>query len=583
MRIKNITIAVAAATMAAGLAGCNDGHDTPVEKTEGRTVLVDVGMPSAAGPRSFPMQRSVDVNELSECQKSYMQQKLGELTTEAFSGVYYVNTKPKTMNIKIVANKGAGRYQVEAVVPAAAKGAVVLSIQTPWGVLKSIGEGSESSPAKANIVTTVTADMLANSELDQSLLIKKANEICEVLPLVDVDLTNIDNISSVVDQINEYVKPLNASEYTVSGSIAGISDPVTLLLGANGLSDSFLPARAKIRVYADGSFSFPQKLKNGGRFNVAVLGENDCDVTNGAGVVSGDVSNIVIDCSVDRVDPEPEDYLIDNVNFGDNASAISDILTQINEPDGAVAQARALGLDAKDRFEGLQILTDEAINSLKRAAFEAAGGVGEFTGFSYTNGEKSYSATSGSTRVVSIETVTNTIWGPMISFSTKSYADFAGLKNGGAATFDITLNEAAIDAEFLPIAFALESGESCSGTYLVTGLGPYVMTISCGTTGINVSSESIRVNDAEWSIALNNSGELIGASSTSISYSRASAKIYGSDGLVVSVENIDGELFAASFIIDHDIDGTADSDDEDDDNDGVADGEDAEPLNYEAQ
>jgi len=98
------------------------------------------------------------------------------------------------------------------------------------------------------------------------------------------------------DVTNVQVTCSASTPYTIGGTITGLSGKdANLVLQNNGGDD--------LVTNADGSFTFPAKVENGRPYKVTIkyqprLQANACTVSsNGSGTVTGDVSNIAIDCS----------------------------------------------------------------------------------------------------------------------------------------------------------------------------------------------------------------------------------------------------------------------------------------------
>ena len=78
--------------------------------------------------------------------------------------------------------------------------------------------------------------------------------------------------------------------YTVNGTVSGLLGP--LVLQNNGTDD--------LTVLADGPFSFPTRIADGGDYSVTVSANppsQTCTVTNGTGTINGDhVTDVVVEC-----------------------------------------------------------------------------------------------------------------------------------------------------------------------------------------------------------------------------------------------------------------------------------------------
>ncbi|HEY6940541.1 choice-of-anchor J domain-containing protein [Dokdonella sp.] len=92
--------------------------------------------------------------------------------------------------------------------------------------------------------------------------------------------------------IDRVVYNTGAPEYQISGSVSGLAGS-GLVLQLNGGND--LP------VNADGSFTFPPYITQGGSYDVTVASQpsnlsQTCSVTNGSGAASGTVTNVQVSC-----------------------------------------------------------------------------------------------------------------------------------------------------------------------------------------------------------------------------------------------------------------------------------------------
>jgi hypothetical protein len=86
--------------------------------------------------------------------------------------------------------------------------------------------------------------------------------------------------------------PPPPEEFTIGGTVSGLQGELVLQLnGANNLS-----------ISADGDFTFDESIVDGSDYDVTVLSAPrglQCDVTNGSGTATADVSNVEIACSTD--------------------------------------------------------------------------------------------------------------------------------------------------------------------------------------------------------------------------------------------------------------------------------------------
>lgn len=79
-----------------------------------------------------------------------------------------------------------------------------------------------------------------------------------------------------------------ASSYTISGTISGLTQPLTIALNSE-----------TIKITVDGPFSFSSPQSDAASFSVTASSSihQTCDVSNGSGTVSGsDISNVAISC-----------------------------------------------------------------------------------------------------------------------------------------------------------------------------------------------------------------------------------------------------------------------------------------------
>jgi hypothetical protein len=82
------------------------------------------------------------------------------------------------------------------------------------------------------------------------------------------------------------------SEYRLGGTVSGLTsaDAGILGLALNGIENP---------IFADGSFQFPEFIEKGSSYSVTVLMQpihQTCSVTNGAGTIESDISNVVVTC-----------------------------------------------------------------------------------------------------------------------------------------------------------------------------------------------------------------------------------------------------------------------------------------------
>ena len=131
------------------------------------------------------------------------------------------------------------------------------------------------------------------------------------------------------------------NSFTVGGTVSGLSG--SMVLQDNGADN--------LTVSANGSFTFPAAVVNGGTYNVTLLSQQflnqNCSITGGSGTVSGNVTGVVLSC----VTPP---YAF-TANYGDNSvstygvDGVTGLLTYSGKAVGGV-NPYAVTVDPSGRY-----------------------------------------------------------------------------------------------------------------------------------------------------------------------------------------------------------------------------------------
>jgi hypothetical protein len=107
----------------------------------------------------------------------------------------------------------------------------------------------------------------------------------------DNQTCTVNNASGVitVSEIRDVVVVCSAASYFIGFTVTGLTGTVQLLNNGTDVTT----------ISADGSYVFPTYLADGGNYNVTVVSQpagQTCDVTQGSGTLSADVTDIFVDC-----------------------------------------------------------------------------------------------------------------------------------------------------------------------------------------------------------------------------------------------------------------------------------------------
>ena len=125
--------------------------------------------------------------------------------------------------------------------------------------------------------------------------------------------------TAIADVTNVTVTCTNNVPYTIGGTITGLTGTVVLKPSATGNEQGF---------NANGAFSFAEQIVGGQNYAVSVATQpagQTCVVTNGSGLVTGNVSNVAVSCTDDV--PPPANFSIGGNVSGLTAGAVQLDLT----------------------------------------------------------------------------------------------------------------------------------------------------------------------------------------------------------------------------------------------------------------
>jgi len=150
-----------------------------------------------------------------------------------------------------------------------------------------------------------------------------------------------------------------STPHTIGGRIIGLTgNDANLVLQNNGGDD--------LATNASGSFTFPSKVENGRPYKVTIkyqprLQADACTVRYGTGTVTGDVGDIVIDCSGLRMSKRVAYVSNGNGSVTAHAVGTDDALTKLDPVAASGARLSMLVADPQRRFA--YVASDVGINA----------------------------------------------------------------------------------------------------------------------------------------------------------------------------------------------------------------------------